>query len=268
MTTDSWLKNNVLKLNDLNVATARLDCLILLEDATNKDRSWLLAHPEYELDSRLIKKLSEQIFRRADHEPLSYIRGKTEFYGRSFIVSSDTLEPRPETEAIITQALHLKPQNLIDIGTGSGAIAITIKLEHPNCNVYATEINQDTIKVAEKNAKLLCADINLLRGDLLEPVSREIGSDTVIACNLPYVPNKHALNAAAKHEPSIAIFGGEDGLDLYRRLFEQINWLATKPQTIITESLPVQHGDLASIAAETGYKLNKTDEFVQVFQLN
>ncbi len=258
----------LLKYEGIN--TARLDCLVLLEDVTSKDRAWLLAHPEFELTSSQLKMLDAQIKRRAKHEPLAYIRTKSEFYGREFIVNPDTLEPRPETETMVELALKVleqraksKEQTIIDVGTGSGCIAITIKLELSQVKVLATEINEKALQIAKQNAKKLNADIKFYRGDLLEPVS---GSKPFsLLCNLPYVPNDFTINKAAMQEPKIAIYGGKDGLNLYRRMFEQTLALASLPKFIFTESLPFQHDALAKIAKKHGYKLETSDDFIQYF---
>lgn len=262
-----WLNEAIKKLKLADIPTARLDALVLLEDAAGKDRSWLLAHPEYEIDINTEKTLTSQITRRAKHEPLAYIRGKSEFYGREFKVTAATLQPRSETETMITlfKGLKLNKDKLIvaDIGTGSGCIAITVKLEKPNTEVHAIEINKEALAVTQENAAKLGADVKFHFGSLLEPLT---AIPDVLLCNLPYVPDSHTINKAAMQEPKIAIFGGEDGLDLYRELFERIN-SASKPEYILTESLPFQHDTLARIAGENGYELKESEDFIQIFQL-
>lgn len=263
-TTSNWLSFAEQKLKD--IPTARLDALVLLEDALQKDRSYILAHREQELDADLLRKLNQRIERRAKHEPLAYIRGKSEFYGREFLVSSDTLEPRPETETMIEQLKKLGVKTVCDVGTGSGCLAITAKLEMPTTKVLAIEINDEALKIAKQNAAKLHAEVEFFNGNLLEPIkNKEID---VLLCNLPYVPDSHTINEAAMHEPKIAIFGGADGLDLYRQLFLQIEKRTQKPKYILTESLPFQHHGLASIARNYGYVLQKTDDFIQVFQMD
>lgn len=280
MTVNEWLRQAQSKLDDSEVATARLDSLVLLEDATGKERSWLLAHPDTNLDDlceRLIlSQLNIKVARRAEHEPLSFIRGKSEFYGREFIVSPDTLEPRPETETMVTllrdivDSKKLIDNCLADIGTGSGCIAVTVKKLFPEAEVYATDINESALEIAKKNAKNHNADIYFYKGNLLEPLYNLETKTFNLLCNLPYVPTKYELNSAAKHEPKVAIFGGKDGLGLYRQLFGQLASKKLKDKNVsyvLTESLPFQHESLAKIAKSAGYKLIKTDDFVQVFQL-
>ncbi len=284
MTLNSWLNLATKRLK--NIHTARLDALILLEDATGKERGWLLAHPEFEIESKIATKLQQQIEKRANHVPLAYIRGKSEFYGREFLVTPATLQPRPETETMITLLKNLLKHKtslaevrplqvekddvvIVDVGTGSGCIGITAKLEFPEAEVYATEINDDALEIARKNAGKLHADVIFLEGNLLEPLSNIKYQISVLLCNLPYVPDSHTINEAAMQEPKIAIFGGEDGLELYRELFRQISdsrsQLSEKPKYIFTESLPFQHEALKEIAKRYGFAQTTEADFIQVF---
>jgi release factor glutamine methyltransferase len=273
MTIEDWLHKATGLLEAENIATARLDALVLLGDALLKDKAWLLAHPETLLQGKTLQTLNAQIERRTHHEPLAYIRGKSEFYGREFLVTPDTLQPRPETETMIDllkkhiiQHCKARPCNVVDVGTGSGCIAITAKLEFPDVRVYATEINKDALKVAQRNAERLSADVKFFEGNLLKPIPHTIYQlPTTIVANLPYVPNSHTINQAAMQEPEIAIFGGEDGLDLYRQLFTQIMGLDQKPATVLCESLPFQHAKLNVIAQRAGYELQEIEDFIQVF---
>lgn len=262
------LKDFENKLKIAGIATARLDTLILVEDAVKKDRAWLLANPEFKLTKGQENILNKQIERRLGHEPLAYIRGKSEFYGREFLVTPATLQPRPETETMIDILKRLnRAENMVlaDIGTGSGCIAITAKLEWPDAEVYATEINEDALKIAEKNAKKLGAEVGFYKGNLLQPLQKN-PEINILLCNLPYVPDGHTINQAAMQEPKIAIFGGPDGLDLYRELFDQVSKIATKLQFIFTESLPFQHEALTAIAKQGGFHQTDEEDFIQVFQ--
>lgn len=254
------------ELEEAGVGTARLDTLVLLEDAVGRDRSWLLAHPEADLTEAQIKKLGSRLRRRVSHEPLAYIRGKTEFYGRDFLVNKDVLEPRSETETMIDlfKDLNLREgARAVDIGTGSGAIGITAKLERPDCVVDLIDIDEKCLQIAGRNVYKFRLDLKLLRLDVL---AHAAGPYDVILANLPYVPDAHTINEAALHEPKIAIFGGEDGLDLYRRLFAQLSAAKWKPVYILTEALPFQHTALAAIAKSAGFKLSKTDDFIQLYK--
>lgn len=267
MKAETWLNKSASRLKDAGVGTAHLDVLVLLEDITNKDRAWLLAHPEFELTNALVRKLDEQTARRSKHEPLAYIRGKTEFYGREFIINKNVLEPRPESETMIdlVKGLSLEKPTIIDVGTGSGALAITAKLEIHNAKVLATDIDKKCLAVAEKNAGKLDTSVEFYHGDLLSVVPDEMLADSIILANLPYVPDSFKVNPAAMNEPKIAIFGGPDGLNIYRKLFQQMNNLKFKPKIVLTESMPPQHPALAKIAEANSYELAETNDFIQHF---
>lgn len=269
MTVGEWLLQANALLTRVGVGTGRLDALVLLEDETGKDRGWLLAHTEQELQGQALKSLTEKLNRRAGHEPLAYIRNTTEFYGRHFFIDHRVLEPRPESETMIDllKKLPLKrDQTIIDVGTGSGALAITAALELPKADVLATDVDGDAIKVAERNCKKFGCDIQFLKGNLLKPIYTHYQAPhSIVLANLPYVPDSFHINPAAMREPSIAIFGGADGLDLYRELFDQIDPLAYKPQYVLTEAMPPQHELLRAIAREHGYRLDSQEDFIQVF---
>lgn len=264
-----WLHSSTLFLTRHDIPTARLDCLVLLADALEEDKAYVLARPELELTDVQVAQLKKQLIQRSQHIPLAYIRGRTEFYGREFSINKHVLEPRPESETMIEQALTLLSSlpgaNVIDIGTGSGALAITVKLEAPRANVHAVDIDPNCLDVAKQNASLHRADISFCQGDLFAPFSAKILANTVVLANLPYVPETHTINQAAANEPKLAIFGGTDGLDLYRTMFAQFQKAESLPAAVLTESLPFQHQSLERIAADNGYRLENTSDFIQVF---
>ena len=269
MTVKGWLEQAATKLKLMGIGSARLDALILLEDELGKDRAWILAHPETILQEPSLQKLNKKLVRRASHEPLAYIRGFSEFYGRKFKVNKRVLEPRPESEAMIELLKQLVDSKqltvnskIADIGTGSGALGITAALELHNHNVDLYDIDANCLAVAKHNAALHELHLHCHKRDLL---NRPVRTYDVILANLPYVPNRWKINEAAAMEPRIAIFGGKDGLDIYRRLFEQIKKLSWQPKYIFTESLPPQHQKLVKIAQKTDYKLLKSQDFIQLF---
>jgi release factor glutamine methyltransferase len=266
MRAEDWLAATIQRFTDADIPTARLDCLVLLEDATGKDRAWLLAHPEHILEQSSVLRLEGRVAQRTRHIPLAYIRGKAEFYGREFKVTSNTLVPRPETETIIDllKSLRLPSKSrILDVGTGSGCIAITVSLELKEFEVDGSDIDVRCLKIARENAQALNAKIHFFLSDLLEHAT----TYDVLLANLPYVPDNFQINTAATHEPAHALFGGADGLDLYRALFTQLHTHDTKPRYVLTESLPPQHKNLATIAKAVGYTLWHTDDFIQVFEL-
>lgn len=265
MKLETWLVESTAKLTKAGIGSARLDCLILLEDILQKDRGYLLAHPETELTPEQLNKLNRGIRQRTQHIPLAYIRGFTEFYGRRFLVNKNVLEPRIESEAMIEllKILKLPKKPMIaDIGTGSGAIGITAKLELPSAEVDLYDIDSNCLAVSKHNAHLHELNLQVYKRDLLNRPARKYD---VILANLPYVPDNWQINEAAAMEPRIAIFGGADGLDHYRRMFAQLAKQAHPAHFVFTECLPPQHAALAQIAADNGYILKATQDFIQVF---
>ncbi|HVO86550.1 MAG TPA: HemK/PrmC family methyltransferase [Candidatus Binatia bacterium] len=265
MTAGQFLRmgTDVLKANA--VASARLDCLVLMEDCLNRDRAWLLAHPETKISTEQLRKLNKRLARRAKHEPLAYIRGFSEFYGRRFKVNKRVLEPRPESETMIDLLKKLplgsKPA-IADVGTGSGCLGITAALELHDPNIDLYDIDSAALAVARHNSVMHEVHLHAYKRDLLRRVTK---SYDVILANLPYVPTTWKINEAAKAEPRLAIFGGKDGLDVYRRLFEQLAKLDKKPAFVLTESLPPQHQALIKIARTAGYRKLRSRDFIQVF---
>lgn len=274
MNIDTWLANATTTLNAFGIGTARLDALVLLEDVTGKDRAQLLAYPELELSTDEISKLTNLLNLRSTHQPLAYVRGKTEFYGRNFVITPVVLEPRPESESMIELLIKLSQQpssgldwstgvRLADVGSGSGALGITAKLELPNITVDLLDIDENALKVSKINVDLFTISINTITSDLLSNTDQVYD---ILLCNLPYVPDGFQINPAAMREPRIAIFGGADGLDLYRKLFKQLDTRPSKPLYILTEALPPQHEALEQIAKTSGYELFGSDDFIQVFK--
>ena len=266
ITTEQWLKQATNTLKAANIGSARLDALVLLEDEIGRNRAWILAHPERPILAQSLKKLNKKLARRANHEPLAYIRGFSEFYGRRFKVNKRVLEPRPESETMIDLLKELKlPKNtwIADIGTGSGALGISAALELHNHHIDLYDIDASALAVARHNCALHELRLHCYKRDLL---NRPVRPYDVLLANLPYVPDKWQINQAAAMEPRIAIFGGKDGLDIYRRLFEQLSKLNWQPKYIFTESLPPQHKKLAQIAKKCSFKLQKSQDFIQLFE--
>ncbi len=252
---EAWLKDATHQLNDAGIESARLDALILLEDILSTNRAHLLAHPETELDNEQVDELEAQIKRRINHEPLAYIRGHNEFYGRNFMVNAHVLIPRPESEAMIDLLKALpKVARITDVGTGSGCLGITAALELPGSTVLCTDIDENCLAIARTNAQRHGVAIETRQGDLLT------GSPDLVLANLPYVPVAHPVNQAAQHEPAQALYGGPDGLDLYRRLFKNLTC-----SYVITEAMPDQQAALAEIARKACFYQQNVQGCAQLF---
>ncbi len=255
------------RLQKAGIGTARLDVLVLLEDCLRTSRAHILAHPELKLQRPALQKLEKWLARREQHEPLAYIRGFSEFYGRSFKIDKRVLQPRPESETMIdllkTLRLPINP-SIADVGAGSGALGITAVLEVPHSTSDLFEIDTAALAVAKRNVKKHKVSARCFYSDLLR-ASR--GTYDVVLANLPYVPSYHYVNEAAGHEPRLAIYGGGDGLEIYRRLFNQLSGHRSPPRYVLTESMPPQHGRLEDIATAAGYRETARRDFIQVFEL-
>jgi release factor glutamine methyltransferase len=265
----TWLTESTKKLKQADIGTARLNALVLLEDATGKDRAWLLANPDFEIPAKQQAVLKNLLKRRALHEPLAYIRGRTEFYGHEFVLTPAVLEPRPESETMIDLLKKLPNPptraRIADVGTGSGALGITAKLELKNVDVDLLELDPAALTVAKMNVDKYTLGLRAIESNLLAASKQ---SYDVLLCNLPYVPDDYHINEAAGQEPRTAIFGGSDGLDVYRKLFQQLKIRSQRPLYILTESLPPQHTALQAVAEQCGYNLLIEDDFIQVFRLH
>jgi release factor glutamine methyltransferase len=263
---DSFLSSSTQTLTVAGIASARLDVLILLEDTLQVDRARILAHPERELSTEDLHKLQTALAERATHTPLAYIRGHAPFYGRDFMVNHDVLVPRPESEAMITILQQLEVQSaqarIADVGTGSGCLGITAALELPDSAVWLLDIDAAALTVARTNTERLSAAVTLAQQDLL---AHSDGQFDIILANLPYVPDNYAINAAAGFEPKLALFAGADGLDLYRRFWEQLKAMQTKPAHILTESLLEQHPAVHTLAEDAGYTFIQANGLIQHF---
>jgi len=262
MSIKDWLSHSIDQLRQAGVETARLDTEILLAHALQKDRSWIHINGEYVLSDEAITRLKIQITRRARHEPVAYILGYHEFYGRTFAVNQDTLTPRPETETLVELAIDfIKSQSITsvtDVGTGTGCIAITLDLE-TNAKIIATDISEKALDIARANNKTLGSTVEFRLSDVHTDPTPEA---SLVVANLPYVPVDYTINKAAEHEPAVALFSGKDGLDHYRKLF---NNLSAKTEYVITESLETQHEELAAIARVAGFMLVDSRDLVQIF---
>lgn len=202
------------------------------------DRVQLLANLRQELTEDEWREFKQLILKHVDGEPIQYLIGYEEFYGRKFLVNPNVLIPRPETEELVFGILErvnnrfkvggvengVSRLDCVDIGTGSGAIAVTLKLEMPELNVTATDISVGALVVAENNAKRLGAEIRFVEGDLLTPFIGKERFDIIVS-NPPYIPladRKDLSDVVKDHEPESALFGGLDGLVLYRKMIGQL----------------------------------------------
>ena len=226
MTLREWLERAAAQLESgPHPEKARRDAETLLLHSIGKNRAWLLTHRDEPFAGCRAVGYWSLVERRGRGEPIQYITGECEFYGLPFRVTPDVLIPRPETEHLVEKVidilpLFLKPR-IVDVGTGSGAIAIALAHECPSARLTATDRSASALDIARENAQRtgFAHRIRFLRGDLLAPVSGE--HFDIIASNPPYIPSndRESLSVEVRdYEPALALFAGPDGLDVYRRL--------------------------------------------------
>ncbi len=212
--------------------TPYLDAQLLLAYALKRKKEWVLAHPENHLSTSELTTFEDNLGRLVSGEALAYLLGSWEFYGRSFQVTTDVLIPRPETELLVENALgflrsHPKARLCADIGTGSGCIAASLALEIPDLHVIAVDVSPSAIEVARVNTRKHGVDdrVTLIVADLMRPFDFRFD---LICANLPYIPSERLRRlAVAEREPTLALEGGMDGLEVIRRFAHEMpEWLA------------------------------------------
>jgi release factor glutamine methyltransferase len=199
--------------------SARLDAELLLANSAGIARAALIAHPERFVGETETRRLVAAVARRAQGEPLAYITGRREFYSIDLAVDASVLVPRPETELLVEHALVSLPagnSRVLDLGTGSGAIALAIKRERAACEVVGVDVCSAALAVARANAARLGLDVRFLESDWFEGLGGE-RFDAIVA-NPPYVASADPAFAHLAHEPRRALDGGPDGLDAYRAI--------------------------------------------------
>lgn len=212
MTVHEALVEGIKALRYFAIPSAELDAEVLLVAILRTTKEDIARRPEREVAPTRLKKYQEAILRRAKHEPVAYITGRKEFYGRDFVVSNHVLVPRPESELLIEEALKRLPPDrhhlVADIGTGSGCLAVTLAIERPKIHVVATDVMPEALRVAQTNAirHHVVSRIDFVHGNFLHAIHQR-HVDLCIA-NLPYVPESEVLaNADLMYEPIIALRG-------------------------------------------------------------
>ncbi len=229
--------------------------LTLLSHVFQKPKTWLLAHPETHLTTQQSEQFAELAERLEQGEPLPYLVGKQEFFGLDFRVDPSVLIPRPETELLVETALswlrvHPSSRFGIDVGTGSGCIAIALTVNCPDLEMIATDISKQALQIASQNALAYHLDerIAFVNCDLLPKMNQQVD---LLCANLPYIPTDKLKEVnSLPWEPTLALNGGTEGLDLIRKLLIKAKPLIKKPGLILVEtesSLGEQTLDLANI---------------------
>ncbi len=267
MSYEQWLRSASASLKSVDIPSARLDSELLLGFSIKKPRHYIIAHPEEQLPTAQLQRLNKLLKRRVNREPIAYILGYKEFYGRDFMVSPSVLIPRPESETIIAMFTKYNlAGRVLDIGTGSGCIGLTLKAEHPTIHLTVSDISASALEVARKNAKRLeIKPIRYIQSDLLEYwLSHEKPKKfDVIIANLPYVDNRWQVSPETAFEPAGALFSEESGMEHIKRLFVQIPGLLKRNGHLIIEADPRQHKKLSKYAEKSGlYPIHKEDFIV------
>ena len=244
------------------VESARLDAELLAAHAFGRTRVELYTHFDQPLGDPELAAYRALVQRRLDGEPVAYILGRREFWSLDLRVDARVLVPRPDTETLVEQALELvqgmpaggRALRVADIGTGSGALALALKKERPNDEVFAVDVSPEALAVAGENAGQLGLDVAFVQGDLVEPLASLAPFD-LIASNPPYIPSRDidGLSPEVRREPRVALDGGDDGLVLVRRLAKDASKVLVPDGALVMEIGAGQAAQAMEILRSTGY---------------
>lgn len=253
MTVGSWIYEAKKRLSEAKVDSPHLEARLIAQESLGQSHEWIVTHLDNPFDVSFADNL---LTRRLSGEPLPYIVGYKEFFGRRFSVNPSVLIPREDTEALIDACLNLPTESdmtVLDVGTGSGIIVVTLKLERPHWNVEAIDISSEALTVAQRNAAELGAEVHFVQGDLIEDSNKHWN---LVVSNPPYVaPQDELGDGVGEYEPHLALFGGPDGLHYYRRLSEEF---ANRCTTMIVEIGRGQESDVEQIFVRNGWQLEHT----------
>lgn len=269
----TWVASSVKLLTNAGITSAQLDAELILSHTLRKGRTYLHAHPDEELSDRHHEIADARLLLRLDRTPLAYIIGHKEFYGRRFQVTPATLIPRPESEAMIILLKDVLDQprlpltteklRLVDVGTGSGCLGITAKLEFSELDVTLLDSSRHALTVAEENARRLQAEVIVLKSNLLSDYP--FRADFILA-NLPYIGDNWEVSPETKHEPKEALYADDDGLALIKRLIDTTPEHLNQGGSLFIEADPRQHTIIIARAKQNGLALKATEGFIMRFQ--
>lgn len=200
---------------------------LLLMELSNQDPHTFYLNLKSEVDEKFKNHFEEQLAKYLKHDiPVQHLIGHAYFYGHAFLVNEHVLIPRSETEQLVEEVLYLYDQyfehekvRVLDLGTGSGCIGLTLSLEEKNMDVSVSDISIKALEVAKNNSEKLNADVSIIHSDLFENIK---GTFDIIVSNPPYIPDEEALDNIVKKEPDVALFGGSLGVDFYEKILKQI----------------------------------------------
>ena len=263
MTIIETINRAAARLSAHKVDNSRWDAELLLCHVLGRDRAWLLAHIQDQIDEQSLRLYERVIDRRAVREPLQYITGKQEFWGLPFKVTPDVLIPRPETEFVVEAALKAVSMAIspviIDVCTGSGCIAISLARELLNAQVFATDRSEQALGIARENARMnqVADRIRFLAGNLFMPVNELDlhGKVDVIAANPPYIPMGDLASLQPEvrdFEPEMALIAGPQGTEIGTAIIQQAAQFLKQGGTLVMEMGMGQTAELSGIVNDTG----------------
>lgn len=258
------LSNGISILKQFNIEDGTLKAKILLADLLDKSKEYLMIHSDDEIDEKINKIFIERIERLKNNEPIQYIINKQEFMGFEFFVDKNVLIPQPDTENLVEEVIliseKIKKDNkdelrILDMCTGSGAIAISLSKLIKKSLVYASDISKKALKIADENSNRNKANVLFFESDLFEKIS-ELYKFDVIVSNPPYIETEtiKTLSEEVKNEPMLALDGGEDGLDFYRKITKDAKRYLNKDGYLAFEIGYNQRMAVENILKENGYK--------------
>jgi len=255
-----WLRDSAEQLARVGIPSALLDAEIILAHTLRKSRTWLHAHDDELVSPRHLDIANARLALRLDRVPIAYIIGHKEFYGRLFKVTPSVLIPRPESEEIITLIKkYVTHGTLVDVGTGSGCLGITAKLEIPALRVILIDTSRFALTVARENAVNLHADVMAQRSDLLSEIDTPL--DAIIA-NLPYVDRSWDVSPETSHEPNDALYADDNGLHLIFKLLDQVPTRLLPSGTLLLEADDRQHAAIIDYAQKRGLEQLETSGLI------
>lgn len=261
-------------LSEAGIASARLDSELILAHILRRSREWLLAHDTDTLTQSQQRQARQLLLQRTQHRPIAYLTGRRDFYGHSFLVNEQVLVPRPESEVILAILDELMQDNhlrtVLDVGTGSGCLAISVKLTHPDLAVSACDISESALLVARHNAARLLPSgrqIKFYQSDLLSDLPADSRFDLIVA-NLPYLsPGQDGLSPELAYEPAIALYADDDGLSLIKQLITTAPARLTPGGYLLLEMNTKQIEAVASYATDYRYQVVKQEPFHLLMRL-
>ena len=267
MTINQSLRNAQNILNENHVPNAEYDAFALFEYVTGYDKSQYIMRANEEMPDDKQRQFEELIAKRAKRIPLQHLTGNQNFFGYDFIVSSDVLVPRQDTEVLVSEVLSISsdytyPIRILDLCTGSGCIGVTLYLElnkaYGKCDITATDISDKALDIARKNAEKLIGnsnDFHIIKSDLFDALDSSNKYDIIVS-NPPYIPTsdiERLDTEVREHDPRMALDGGDDGLDFYKRIVDSATHFLEDGGQLVMEMGYNQGDDISAVMTDNGY---------------